>query len=171
MSEGAGNETDLAAMTLAAVRKAATRGLGTRRGRGPVGARQRGAEFSGAHADDRDPALVVDGLSDLVATSGWESRLRVAAVLARWGEIAGGQLAAHVEPSGFDADSGLLSLRADSTTWATQVRALSPQLLVRLDEALGVGAVRQIEVSGPRPPRTTYGKLRVPGRGPRDTYG
>lgn len=162
----------MAAATLAAVRRA-------NRGARAHGAGRRGssyldrspAHFSGAGADARDPQFVSEGISELVETRGWQSRARVASVIGRWNEIAGEQLASHVSPVEYDAESGQLTLQADSTAWATQTRVLIPELAARLDELVSAGVVRQIEVRGPRPPRTRFGKLRVPGRGPRDTYG
>ena len=67
-------------------------------------------------------------------------------------------------------DEGVLRLRADSTAWATQMRLLSGTVLRKLSEAVGAGVVQRIEVRGPTPPRQR-GAWRVPGRGPRDTYG
>ncbi|TAK70361.1 MAG: DUF721 domain-containing protein [Actinomycetota bacterium] len=65
---------------------------------------------------------------------------------------------------------GRLVLRADSTTWATHLRLLLPVLRERLDAELGRGVVGQVTIVGPAAPRTG-GAWRVPGRGPRDTYG
>lgn len=132
---------------------------------------RKGAEFSGSGTDFRDPVLLGTGLSDLVAARGWESQTAVAGVTGRWHEIAGSDLADHVAPESFDEATGVLKLRAESTTWATQVRMLTPVLLARIDEEIGPAVVRQIEVFGPSAPRRNYGNLRVPGRGPRDTYG
>lgn len=132
---------------------------------------RKAAEFSGAGTDFRDPVLLGTGLADLVATRGWESQTAVAGVTGRWHEIAGSDLADHVAPEAFDEATGVLRLRAESTTWATQVRMLTPALLARIDEEIGAGVVRQIDVFGPSAPRRDYGNLRVPGRGPRDTYG
>ena len=62
-------------------------------------------------------------------------------------------------------------MRADSTAWATQVRLLAPTLLRRLAEELGEGVVERVAVGGPVGPSWRKGLRRVPGRGPRDTYG
>jgi predicted nucleic acid-binding Zn ribbon protein len=60
---------------------------------------------------------------------------------------------------------------ADSTAWATQLRLLAPSLVRRLAEDLGGETVRRVTVQGPSAPSWKRGKLRVRGRGPRDTYG
>ena len=164
---------DLAKATLADLRR-------SMRGSRPVSAngsesnRKRSygtARFSGAGADDRDPVPLADGLEELIVVRGWSSQTAVASVTGRWRQIAGVDLAAHVVPESFDATSGVLRLTAESTTWSTQVRLLAPELMARIDEEIGAGVVRQIEVFGPVAPRRNYGNLRVPGRGPRDTYG
>lgn len=169
-STTAGPETaqvDLAAMTLAAVRNS-NRGARASRNRKSGQIQQ---QFSGARVDDRDPALARSAVADLVEDRGWRARARVAAVIGRWEDVAGRQLAAHVSAVSFDEETGSLTLQADSTAWATQTRVLIPQLLSRLDDMVERGFVRQVEVVGPSVGRRGFGLLRVPGRGPRDTYG
>jgi predicted nucleic acid-binding Zn ribbon protein len=62
-------------------------------------------------------------------------------------------------------------VRADSTTWAANLRLLTPQLLARLEADVGAGVVREVTVLGPSGPHWAKGPRRVRGRGPRDTYG
>lgn len=88
--------------------------------------------------------------------------------MARWEDIAGPELAAHVVAESFQ--DGVLLLRADSTAWATQMRLLLPSVRRAIDAAVGKNVVADIRIVGPEPPRTR-GAWRVPGRGPRDTYG
>ena len=92
---------------------------------------------------------------------------------ARWTEIVGGDLAAHTRPGGLA--EGELTVTADSTAWATQLRLLASQLVRRLNAVLGEGVVRQVRVRGPASaagPARRPGQWRVRGgRGPRDTYG
>ena len=103
-----------------------------------------------------------------VAMMGWRGRLTVSSVLARWEEIVGSDVAAHCQPITFT--EGELTVRADSTTWATQLRYLLPQIERRLAEEVGEGMVTAIHIHGPTA-RTRGGKWRVSGRGPRDTWG
>ena len=107
-------------------------------------------------------------VEELVAAQGWEEGTKVAAAMARWDDIAGPELAAHVKAESFT--EGVLMLRADSTAWATQMRLLLPSVRRAIDAAVGSGVVADIRIVGPEPPRTK-GAWRVPGRGPRDTYG
>ena len=73
-------------------------------------------------------------------------------------------------PEGY-ADT-VLTVRADSTAWATQLRYLAPRLVAMLNEQLGDGTVTWIKVLGPDAPSWKKGLRSVrDGRGPRDTYG
>lgn len=127
------------------------------------------AQVSGAHPDERDPQTLDDALARLVGEQGWETDLRVQGVFARWSALVGQEVAEHAAPESF-AD-GRLVVRTDSTAWATQIKLLAGDLLRRLNEVLGDGTVTIIDVVGPRAPSWTRGRLRVKGRGPRDTYG
>jgi len=97
----------------------------------------------------------------------------VGSVFGRWAEIVGPELAAHTRPESLD--DGELTVTADSTAWATQVRLLAAQLVRRLNAELGAGAVQRVRVRGPAGaagPVRRPGEWRVRGgRGPRDTYG
>ena len=125
--------------------------------------------FSGPRPDDRDPQTLDRTLGRFIAEHGWETELRVHGVFSRWSAIVGQEIADHVQPEAF-AD-GRLVVRADSTAWATQIRLLAADLLRRLNEVLGEGTVEIIDVHGPHAPTWARGRLRVKGRGPRDTYG
>ena len=124
---------------------------------------------SGAHPDERDPQTIDVTLERLVADQGWSTDLRVHGVFARWSAIVGRDIAEHSKPESF-AD-GRLVVRADSTAWATQLTLLAGSLVRRLNDELGDETVRVIDVQGPRGPSWRKGRLRVKGRGPRDTYG
>jgi predicted nucleic acid-binding Zn ribbon protein len=116
-----------------------------------------------------DPQRLAQAIGGLLDSRGWQQRAAVGSVFGRWAEIVGADLAAHTAPGAF-AD-GELTVTADSTAWATQVRLLAPQLLRRLAAELGDGTVRRVKVRGPAPPRR-QGAWRVRGgRGPREDYG
>jgi predicted nucleic acid-binding Zn ribbon protein len=158
--------SELPAETLASVRRYNT----SKNSRSP---RRRGApsQFSGRGVDDRDPQLVGPTVTKLMADQGWEHRSAVGGVLGRWPAIAGADLASHVKPESFDDNEGRLVLRAETTTWATQVRMLIPMLQARLDEEVGQGIVRTIDVLGPVGRGNRKGRTWVKGRGDRDTFG
>lgn len=125
--------------------------------------------YSGAHPDDRDPQPVADSVDRLVSDRGWSEALAVGGVEGRWPHLVGPEVAEHCVPEEFEA--GRLTVRTDSTAWATQVRLLAPTLLARLNADLGAGTVTHLQVLGPAGPSWKKGRLRVRGRGPRDTYG
>ena len=129
----------------------------------------RDARSSGAHPDDRDPQTMDETLGRFVSEQGWETELRVHGVFSRWEAIVGKDVGQHVTPESF-AD-GRLVVRTDSTAWATQMKLLAPDVVRRLNEVLGEETVQVIDVEGPRGPSWKRGRLRVKGRGPRDTYG
>lgn len=119
--------------------------------------------------DGRDPQPLGDALSALMRRQGWSQTLNLHQLLGRWAELVGPVNAAHSAPEGF-AD-GVLTVRAESTTWATSLRTMAPVLVARLNEQLGQQTVIRIVVLGPEPPSWSHGRRRVQGRGPRDTYG
>lgn len=125
--------------------------------------RKRGPAISG------DPQLIGAGVERLLADQGWHDRVAVARLMQEWPDIVGPDVAAHVEPVGFH--EGELTLQADSTAWATQVRLLIPTLRRAIDQQVGDGTVRRVEVLAPKAPSWIAGPRRVKGRGPRDTYG
>jgi predicted nucleic acid-binding Zn ribbon protein len=140
---------------------------------GPLARRRRRnteTQSSGARPDDRDPQTLDATIDRLVAEHGWSTDVAVHGVFSRWDTIVGREVAAHCHPERV-ADSRL-TVRADSTAWATQVRLLAPTFVRRLNEELGDGTVVAIDVQGPSVPSWSKGFRAVrDGRGPRDTYG
>lgn len=152
---------------LAGARRGPVRRATTRSGRRP---RRTEPGSSGAHPDDRDPQLLDDTIGRLIAEQGWGTDVRVHGVFTRWEQLVGREVAQHCKPEAF-AD-GKLTVRTDSTAWATQVRLLAPTVVRRLNEELGDGTVTVIDVQGPTGPSWKRGPRSVrDGRGPRDTYG
>ncbi|MGL5865603.1 MAG: DUF721 domain-containing protein [Dermatophilaceae bacterium] len=118
----------------------------------------------------RDPAPLGDQLERFVAERGWQVDVAVGSVVGRWPQIVGVDVAEHCRPADFV--DGVLTVRADSTAWATQLRMLSSSLLTRLADEVGEGTVTELRVLGPGAPSWSRGGRRVQdGRGPRDTYG
>lgn len=118
----------------------------------------------------RDPQMLGDQLDQFVVERGWGADVAVGAVIGRWPSIVGPDVSQHCQP--VDFTEGVLTVRADSTSWATQLRLLSSSLLGRLAEDVGEGTVVEIRVVGPAGPTWKHGRKRVQdGRGPRDTYG
>ncbi|MFX0538987.1 DUF721 domain-containing protein [Ornithinimicrobium sp. Y1847] len=154
---------------LARARRSA-RAKGLRPG-SPAGAGRRRAVGQGAAASrtDREPHSLGAEVDRLVASRGWDPGVQVGAVVGRWPAIVGEQVAANVEVVAFE--SSVLTVRAVSTAWATQMRLLVSTVLARIDQEVGAGVVTEIVVQGPGGPSWRKGPLTTRGRGPRDTYG
>jgi predicted nucleic acid-binding Zn ribbon protein len=132
--------------------------------------RSRAAKPSAGRERVDDPAPLAAAIDGLVTDTGWELAVKAGSLNGRWQEIVGADLAAHTSPDGL-AD-GELTVIADSTAWATQLRLLAAELVRRLNAELGEGTVRRVRVRGPAGPSRRPGEWRVRGsRGPRDTYG
>lgn len=125
---------------------------------------------SGAHPDRRDPQLFGPALNALVVGRGWTTDITLRQLLTQWPRLVGETNAAHCSPESF-AD-GVLVVRAESSTWASALRSMAPQVISTINRALGMVAVRRIDVRGPSAPSWKHGVRSVrDGRGPRDTYG
>ena len=132
--------------------------------------RDREQRRSGSGPDARDPQLVGSSISRLVDERGWRTPVAVGGVIGRWESVVGSEVAGHCTPESFL--EGVLTVRADSSAWATQVRLLVPTLLRRLAEEVGEGTVDKVVVKGPSAPSWKKGPRVAPGsQGPRDTYG
>ncbi|MDO4784083.1 MAG: DciA family protein [Propionibacteriaceae bacterium] len=117
-----------------------------------------------------DPVPLGAAVGKLIEQRGWTRGVSLKLLLSDWPGLVGQANADHSRPEAY-ADA-VLTVRADSTAWASSLRLLAPQLVAKLNAALGDGTVTRIEVLGPAAPSWKHG-LRVvrDGRGPRDTYG
>ncbi|HUC24174.1 MAG TPA: DciA family protein [Streptosporangiaceae bacterium] len=152
-------------------RPAASSGPASSVGTGSV-AKRRPAARPGfpARPTGDDPQPLATAIGGLVEDEGWTLAAATGSVFGRWAQIVGSDLAAHTTPERL-AD-GELTVAADSTAWATQLRLLSGQLVKRLNAEMGDGTVLRVRVVGPVTSTRQPGQWRVRGgRGPRDTYG
>jgi predicted nucleic acid-binding Zn ribbon protein len=146
------------------------RSSGSGSGSSPKPRRRRGKPgYSGAHPDDRDPQVLGSALQRLVGNRGWETDLKVQNVFGQWPKLVGSEIADHCTPEALV--DGKLTVRTDSTAWATQLRLLAPSLVKRLNVELGHGTILVIDVLGPHVPSWKKGLRSSGGRGVRDTYG
>ena len=118
-----------------------------------------------------DPQSFGAAIEAFLQVRGWQNESRVHAVLARWPEIAGPEIADHCAPTSLR--DGELVLQAESTAWATQLRLMARQIGERVNADLGAPVVKTVKVHGPSSARARKpGEWRVRGgRGDRDTYG
>ena len=105
----------------------------------------------------------------LLIDRGWNVDVAVGSVMGRWPQIVGTDVAGHCTPMTFS--DGVLTVRADSTAWATQLRLMSSTILGRLETEVGKDTVTELRVQGPSSPSWTRGLRKATGPGPRDTYG
>ena len=156
--------------------RAAARGLGKEVGRGrsspnPRRAAERGGRrrWSGPGEDSRDPQPFGRAARELANTNGWSPRVAEGTVFAQWATVVGDQIAEHAQPTVLR--DGVLSVSAESTAWATQLRMVQAQLLAKIAAAVGDGVVTALKITGPTAPSWRKGDRHISGRGPRDTYG
>jgi predicted nucleic acid-binding Zn ribbon protein len=162
--------SDLAREALRAAQASAkARGRGRPRGSSSSTMARRRRRWSGPRPDDRDPQLLGGLVSRIAKDRGWTEKLNGGEVFNRWSSLVGPDVAEHTQP--ISLTDGELTVQADSTAWATQLRLLQRQLLAKIAAAVGNGVVKRLKVAGPSAPSWRHGNRHVPGRGPRDTYG
>lgn len=165
---------DLVRRTLEEARGAAReQGKDTGRGRSSPAPRRnvagRRRSWSGPGPDRRDPQTLGSATSELAKTRGWNKRVSEGTVLGQWAAVVGNDIAEHAAPTGLR--EGVLSVTAESTAWATQLRMVQSQLLAKIAAAVGDGVVTSMKITGPTAPSWRKGPRHISGRGPRDTYG
>lgn len=160
---------DDAAEAALARARAAARDKGLRPGLKPMRRRQPGRPAAAKDSDRRDPLLLGDQMDRLLADRGWKVDVAVGSVMGRWPDIVGAEVAQHCTPVAFEL--GVLTVRADSTAWATQLKLLESAIMSRLEGEVGKGTVTALKIVGPSAPSWSKGPRRSQGPGPRDTYG
>lgn len=125
--------------------------------------------WSGPGPDYRDPQPLGKVARDVAKKRGWSPQVAEGTVLGQWPAVVGQQIADHATPTALN--DGVLSVAAESTAWATQLRIVQAQLLAKIAAAVGDGVVRSLKITGPASPSWRKGPLHIAGRGPRDTYG
>ena len=150
--------------------RAVARGKGLRPGSKPARRRAKDVPAERRRDDARDFHLLGEEVETFIAERGWGIDVAAGAVLGRWPQIVGPEIAQHCAPVSFE--QGRLVVRAESTAWATQLRLLASSLLGRLAAEAGEGVVTELRIVGPSAPSWSKGPSKVSdGRGPRDTYG
>ncbi|MVU79853.1 DUF721 family protein [Nocardia sp. ET3-3] len=137
--------------------------------KGGVRALRRRSGWSGAHPDERDPQTLSALAMQLAKGRGWSGKVAEGTVFGRWATVVGEDIASHATP--ISLENGILSIQAESTAWATQLRMFQSQILAKIAAAVGNGVVKQLKINGPTAPSWRHGDRHVKGRGPRDTYG
>jgi predicted nucleic acid-binding Zn ribbon protein len=131
-----------------------------------TGSRRR---WSGPGPDGRDPQSLGSAVGDVAKKQGWSSRVAEGVVFGQWPSVVGHHIADHSTPTALR--DGVLSVSAESTAWATQLRIIQNQVLAKIAAKVGDGVVTSLRITGPVAPSWRKGRLHIAGRGPRDTYG
>jgi len=97
-----------------------------------------------ADPDGAPLRCVGDDLDVLVRRLGAPAGRATASVFTQWAQAVGAGVAAHAQPLSLRGTT--LVVGVDTPAYATQLRMLAPQLITRLTEMAGPGAVESIEV-------------------------
>ena len=165
---------DLVRRTLEEAR-ATARAQGKDSGRGraaPASGRRvagRRRSWSAPGPDVRDPQPLGKVARELAKKRGWSAHVAEGTVLGHWPLVVGQQIADHATPTALN--DGVLTVAAESTAWATQLRMIQAQVLAKIAAAVGNGVVTSLKITGPAAPSWRKGPRHISGRGPRDTYG
>ncbi|MBJ7281298.1 MAG: DUF721 domain-containing protein [Rhodoluna sp.] len=117
----------------------------------------------------RQPKSISATMDGLIQSFGWENKLSEGELFANWRELVGDKVAENSFPE--DLSKGVLTIRCKSTAWATQLRIMSADILVKITAKLPALEVKELRFIGPQAPSFKRGLRSVPGRGPRDTFG
>lgn len=117
----------------------------------------------------RDPEGLGSIVDALTTRLGWSSPLARSELLLSWTEIVGEETAEHASPASIE--DGVLTVRCDSTAWATQLRLMRVQVMNQIAAKYPDAGILSLRFEGPGAPSWKRGPRSIPGRGPRDTYG
>ena len=116
----------------------------------------------------RDPMSIGSVVSRTISERGWAPFLSRESVIDQWEEIVGADVAGHTIP---EIDEDLITVRCDSSAWATNLRLMRHEILAEVLARFPDSGLEKISVAGPGVPNKIRGPRSVKWRGPRDTYG
>ena len=90
-----------------------------------------------------EPVSIRSALAELASGWGVEQPLETARLFASWEQVVGVELAKRMRPSSLKG--GVLKVRVDSWVWASEMRYLAPEIIVRINEALGSAMVSELK--------------------------
>jgi predicted nucleic acid-binding Zn ribbon protein len=95
-----------------------------------------------------EPLPITSSLDGIMKSLRGTDRIQIGGVFGKWPDAVGANVAAHVRP--VRLDQGVLTVEADDSAWATQVKFLSGTITSRLAEVANV-QVSRIDVRVARP--------------------
>ena len=117
-----------------------------------------------------EPGKLSEVLDELITTRDWKKGIAEGTLFSNWRKIVGDEVANHCEP--ITLLEGRLTIRAETTTWATQLRLIQDEILKTLQTHSEGVLVEELVVIGPSAPSWKRGLRSIRGaKGPRDTYG
>ena len=93
----------------------------------------------------REPAPIRTVLLDGARRWGLDKPLEIARVFGSWKEMVGDQVAARCEPGSLG--NGVLKVWAASAPWANELKYLAPEVIRRVNAAVGQDVVRELRVA------------------------
>jgi len=93
----------------------------------------------------REPAPIRNALLDGARKWGLDNPLEIARVFGSWKEMVGEQVAARCEPASLG--QGVLKVWAASAPWANELKYLAPEVIRRVNAAVGQTVVRELKVA------------------------
>jgi Zn-ribbon-containing, possibly RNA-binding protein and truncated derivatives len=91
------------------------------------------------HLGSRPPRPLSEALSEVAADLQLDEPEIIAGVMGGWAGMVGEAVAAHARPR--SVRQGVLTVEVDSPEWATQLRYLEGELLLRIGRKVRPGAV------------------------------
>lgn len=91
----------------------------------------------------RKPATMADAMASFLAESGLAHRIEQNNAVAAWPEVAGKQIAQVTEPRVVTQD-GTLFVSVKTAAWMNELSLMSPDLVRRINEAMGHNAIKRI---------------------------
>ena len=117
-----------------------------------------------------EPGKLSEVLDELITTRDWKKGIAEGTLFSNWRKIVGDDVANHCEP--ITLLEGRLTIRAETTAWATQLRLIQDEILKTLQTHSEGVLVEELAVIGPSAPSWKRGLRSIRGaKGPRDTYG
>lgn len=108
-----------------------------------------------------DPIKIKDLLGTLGEKLGVRSAAKTGAIWQHWEEIVGPAIAGHAEPTSLR--EGVLRVRTDSPTWATEITYLAREIIRKANEVVGEPLVQELKVW------TSQGEIKRPRQMPART--
>jgi predicted nucleic acid-binding Zn ribbon protein len=93
---------------------------------------------------NHQPETVKTLLDKLIETKGWEEKLDEAKLPDIWLEIVGEKIGKYAKTGKFE--NGILIIITESSTWRSELKLRSEELIGRLNEKLGKEVIKSLKI-------------------------